>query len=193
MWRCERKQMQTLVEKFYSYYLHINFWWILAIFAAGIIALLICHSRSTKTEKYTIPLLVTYAAAILVFMVLARHGTGIHKYELIPFWSYQWIWVSRHILLGNLINIFLYIPVGLLLPAVTKSYRKTILIGIGYSLLIQLLQLITTTGSFETDDIIHNIIGLAIGCYICQKIRIHIHRKLRKEAQKKKAKNKAIT
>lgn len=178
--------MQTLVEKFYSYYLHINLWWILAILATGIIALVICHKGPTKREKYNIPLLVTYATAILVFMVLARHGTGIHKYELVPFWSYKWILVSRHILLGNLINLFLYIPVGLLLPPVTKSYRKTLLIGIGYSLFIQILQIITTTGSFETDDIIHNAIGLAIGCIIYQKIRIYKQRKIRRESYQKK-------
>ncbi len=92
--------------------------------------------------------------------------------KLEPFWSYREAFrdgkivrlgVARSILL----NIAITIPLGFLLPAVYGSskhrYGLTFLTILLLSLATELIQLLTRTGLAETDDVINNVIGGAIG------------------------------
>ncbi len=62
-------------------------------------------------------------------------------------------------------NIVLFIPVGLLFPIVTRKWEWlwTLAIGCGFSVLIEITQLMTNRGCFDLDDIILNTIGATIG------------------------------
>lgn len=62
-------------------------------------------------------------------------------------------------------NIVLFIPVGALLPMVTewKKIWKTMVAGIGFSLFIETIQLITSRGCFDLDDVILNGLGTVTG------------------------------
>jgi glycopeptide antibiotics resistance protein len=62
-------------------------------------------------------------------------------------------------------NIVLFMPVGFLLPIVSdwKQLWKTIATGIGFSLLIEVIQFITARGCFDPDDVILNGLGCIIG------------------------------
>lgn len=67
-----------------------------------------------------------------------------------------------------LLNIVMCIPLGFLLPLIWKNYRnifKTTLFGFGFSLLIELSQLITTRAT-DIDDLIANTCGTIIGFII---------------------------
>lgn len=67
-----------------------------------------------------------------------------------------------------LLNIVMCIPLGFLLPLIWKNYRnifKTTLFGLGFSLLIELSQLITTRAT-DIDDLIANTCGTIIGFII---------------------------
>ena len=60
------------------------------------------------------------------------------------------------------------IPLGFLLPFIWKSYRKlwkTIFLGAGFSLLIEISQLITSRAT-DIDDLIANTIGAVVGYFI---------------------------
>ena len=83
-------------------------------------------------------------------------------YELIPFWSYG----VKSLRMEILLNIILFIPVGLLAPR-----WKTVGLTAGYSMLIELAQLISCRGLFEFDDVIHNALGTAVGVLIVLGIR----------------------
>lgn len=66
------------------------------------------------------------------------------------------------------LNIIMCIPLGFLLPFIWKEYRKlykTLLLGAGFSLLIEVSQLITTRAT-DIDDLIANTIGAVIGYFI---------------------------
>ena len=66
-------------------------------------------------------------------------------------------------------NILLFIPYGFLLPMAWKKGRgwwKTILIGFGTSLAIEVLQLVSGRGVFQTDDIITNTMGAFVGYFV---------------------------
>ncbi|MBO5569415.1 MAG: VanZ family protein [Clostridia bacterium] len=62
-------------------------------------------------------------------------------------------------------NIVLFIPVGVLVPIVAdwRQLWKTAVIGFAFSLLIETLQLITSRGCFDLDDVILNGLGTVIG------------------------------
>lgn len=178
----------SIIKTIFNSYFKINpLWIILSILIGFIIYFLIrlFRPKLPKDQKIVIPLLISYIFLMLSYLVFSRHGTGIYKYELNPFWSYKFILVDKHIFLSAVLNTILYIPIGFLLPVKTKSYRKAIIIGFFISWVINLLQLITTTGKFEFDDIFHNTIGICIGCWLLHKfrrfiawrIRINRHRK----------------
>ena len=72
----------------------------------------------------------------------------------------------------------MFVPVGALLGLILNRYRlvQTMLICIGLSLGIELLQLSLKRGLCETDDIIHNTLGCLLGLatvsligYFCDK------------------------
>ncbi len=67
-------------------------------------------------------------------------------------------------------NILLLIPLGYLAPLLKKNidrWWKTVILGVGVSLLIEIIQLMTHRGYFDIDDVILNSLGCWIGwlCY----------------------------
>ena len=67
---------------------------------------------------------------------------------------------------GNFLgNILLFIPIGLLFPVVARKRKWywTIGVGFSFSLLIETIQLITSLGYFDPDDIMLNTLGMTIG------------------------------
>ena len=84
--------------------------------------------------------------------------------ELHLFWSYRA--GSSELLKENILNVFLLMPVGVLLPCVGAGFGQTVLFGSLWSLMIETLQLITQRGLFELDDIFHNTVGVVVGYLI---------------------------
>ena len=66
-----------------------------------------------------------------------------------------------------LLNILVYMPLGILLPAILRENRNRVLItllsGFGLSLLTEALQYWTRHGYCETDDLINNTLGTLLG------------------------------
>ena len=65
-----------------------------------------------------------------------------------------------------LYNVLVFIPWGILLPAlvqVKRKFRFVVLGTVGISLAIEVTQLVFKLGLFEFDDVIHNTLGAVIG------------------------------
>lgn len=76
-------------------------------------------------------------------------------------------------------NILLFIPLGFLLPQVSRRSRRlwrTVLIGTGLSIVIEVTQLITRLGWFDVDDIMLNMLGTLVG-YGAYKLSVKIPQK----------------
>lgn len=70
-----------------------------------------------------------------------------------------------------ILNVFLFVPYGYLLPLVTEKMRKwyqVLIAGVAFSLCIEMTQYFTHLGWFDISDPIYNGIGALIG-YICFK------------------------
>ena len=71
---------------------------------------------------------------------------------------------------NTILNVFLFVPLGLLLPFLWKKYQSllnTFLFGFGLSLSIELLQILTYRAT-DINDIIANTLGAVLGyCVFC--------------------------
>ena len=74
------------------------------------------------------------------------------------FWSWA-SWKRQHRQI--LINVAMFVPVGLLTGKMWKW--KGLAVAAGMSICVELLQLLTSRGLCEFDDMMHNMIGAAIG------------------------------
>ncbi|MGM9860156.1 MAG: VanZ family protein [Muribaculaceae bacterium] len=125
--------------------------------------------NGNKAKRCSLILLfIEYVFLILCVTVICRSTYMGDPIELIPFYTYPDIWNKvehPRYLFEALMNVALFIPVGLLLAAIfhNKKCMSIVLIGAGISAIIELLQLFTGRGLCETDDLIHNTLGCAIG------------------------------
>lgn len=158
---------------------------------------LICFRRTIsslvsaqKLKKLDIVLFCGYVLLVLIITIGVRSYDDESIVNFNPFKSYSQIirtliegiqsnaflqrfrWVSAA-LEGYALNILLFVPFGYLLPLVltgARNWWKAILIGFGFSLLIETIQLTTRLGWFDASDLLHNTIGTWIGWIIYKKV-----------------------
>jgi len=117
-------------------------------------------------------LLLSVNCSFIFFMTLFGRNMGdVRQYSVIPFKSYYYVWVERNmeLLLQIVMNVAMYIPLGILLPCCFKlfnKYRYIIFIAVLSSMSIEFTQVIFKIGLFEVDDIINNVLGAIIGVII---------------------------
>ena len=105
---------------------------------------------------------------ILGTAVLFREAGAERNYSLIPFLSYFNIAENsylREVVMINLLNILLFVPIGLLagFGFRTITWKGVALFGFCFSVLIELLQFTLKRGLCEVDDVIHNVVGCMLG------------------------------
>ncbi|MEF2244140.1 MULTISPECIES: VanZ family protein [unclassified Paenibacillus] len=107
----------------------------------------------------------------LLFIRSQYFGSG-YSYNLVPFDTIKHFILNRHrmnanIWIENLLgNIILFIPIGVFLPLLNRSFYRFWPLLIACVLLlfgVELLQMLLRVGSFDVDDIILNTIGALLG------------------------------
>lgn len=125
-------------------------------------------------EWYFCLFLLAYFALVLGKTVIYRPVGAVEEANTYPFWSYvEGFTKRRYVLVQNLLNIILFLPIGFLLGGIFKSRRllKVVLYGMGLSLTVEVLQLLFEKGLCEFDDIFHNTVGSVLGLFILYGIR----------------------
>lgn len=112
-------------------------------------------------------MLVEYLLLLLSETVLCRLNKATRTFDLLPFWSYRAVRDGGHELLLTqmIMNVFAFIPIGLLLGCFfgRMKWWKVMAIGGGFSFLIEVLQFVFKRGFAEFDDVFHNVLGCLIG------------------------------
>lgn len=127
-------------------------------------------------------LLIEYILLIFCSTVFFRTTSELRKNDIHPFWSYKAIQESREDLLAeNIMNVVVFVPVGLLIGIAFKqvTWWKAFLIGCGISVTIESLQFFLMRGFSELDDVMHNTLGCLIGYGIYTTARYGWLKKLR--------------
>lgn len=128
----------------------------------------------SRKQRYNRVIRVWIAACLFLMLystVLGRTIKESASIQLIPFWSIGAIQNGLiEVLYEKVYNVLFFVPLGLLLGLIGSSsssgsngYKGAIIIGFLTSVGIELLQLITRTGTCETDDVICNTLGCGIG------------------------------
>ena len=140
-------------------------------------------SRGVRTAVWILFVLYVLTMLLLLFYP-DRNGydaqTGYWElfrsnYNLVPFATirlYTYVLANnvtayRHAAIVNLFgNIFTFIPLGIFLPLLFEKCRKpmlTLIVSACFICLIEITQLFTLTGCCDIDDLILNMIGVAVG------------------------------
>lgn len=146
---------------------------LLAVLCVGAVSAFLLYGARKGGWMTLRLLLVEFVVMIYCSTVFFRHAMKERDYDFHPFWSYAAIHEGRKELLEeNMMNILVFVPVGVLLGCGFRSitWWKVILIGGCLSVGIETLQLITKRGFSEFDDVIHNTVGCMIGYGICMAI-----------------------
>ena len=134
---------------------------ILSIFSLGLVIFIAWKGFKTGLRYSAILLLVEYVFLLFCSTVIFRATGETRQYDFLPFWSYS----RPDLLVENIMNVVVFIPVGLLLGIAFKqtTWWKALLLGCGISVAIESLQFFLMRGFSEVDDVLHNTMGCIIG------------------------------
>ena len=122
-------------------------------------------------------ILVAWAAVVLYATTFSRSGGVKSVWTAVPFHSYREVLSGGNpeLLRSNLMNVVLFAPAGLLTGALLPNcwpIKQRLLWVVGmfflFSLGIELPQLHHAIGQPESDDILHNTLGAAVGFLLFQ-------------------------
>lgn len=114
-----------------------------------------------------------YLAILIAFTLCGRTPLSSPSFIAVPLKSYltimsvRWYGAGEYIALYSVGNILLFIPLGMIVGNIfvrKHSFLLAIFIGFTLSLAIELTQYLSLLGTFEVDDLIHNVWGTVIGC-----------------------------
>ena len=104
---------------------------------------------------------------VILILTVSSRG-GVDELILMPFQSFIEGRTNRDLRRSIFMNVFLFFPLGLTLPfTVPEKWKKKVLITIVFAFLlsftVEFLQYYYHLGRAETDDVICNTLGTAIG------------------------------
>lgn len=120
-----------------------------------------------------------------------RYNLELFK-EIKRFWTNSDVLGWKTVLLNVVGNILAFMPFGFLLPMVSKigkNFFGTLALSLCFSLVAEILQLVTRVGAFDVDDLFLNTIGGVIGflgyCIIWKPFLKYWRKKHQKKGSKK--------
>lgn len=146
----------------------ILYWGLLLVYVLGLVVILWRKGIREGLRYSAMLLLAEWGIVILGITVVFREACAERRIKLIPLWSYFDYPENSYLkemAAINMLNVALFIPVGLLLGCACRqmTWRRALAVGAGMSASIEVLQLIFKRGLCETDDVIHNVVGCMIG------------------------------
>ena len=156
-------------------------------------------ARFRKQKKVTIPIGRLLLCAVFIIYLVVVVGATMLRYrmysfagsigEIYPlFYSYKEAWnhFSAREWRNIILNIMMFVPLGFLLPLVSKKFQafwKTYLAGFLFTFLIEMTQLLFHLGICELDDLMNNTVGTMIG-YGFYRLFVFVVKKWKKQETK---------
>ncbi len=140
-----------------------------SILAFGLLSIVLLSNKRNLLKYIAMLLSVEYYFLVLSSTVIFRKPSDTRTYEMTPLWTYQEILNGSDVLQMEIqLNILVFVPLGYLLVLVfgVERWWKALYWGMAASCTIEFLQLLLKRGFCETDDLIHNTIGCALGVII---------------------------
>lgn len=145
-------------------------------FTLTVLLLMLLFVQSARAQKrrnpgiyrYTLRLTAfIYLCGVVYFTAIRGPRTNLGGARLRIMLPILWIIRDRRYInnaIVHFLNILMFVPFGYLLPQFRRlSWRRVVLSGFLFSLLIETSQLIFRFGVFQTDDLIDNTLGAGLG------------------------------
>lgn len=125
-----------------------------------------------KGQAVAVLLLLCYLGGLVAITVMSRMENGMQMYQLYPFLAFWEAWnaFTLQVWLNPLLNIAMFVPLGVFLPLAAKPFRRwywMLTAGAGTSLIIEVVQYIFGRGQTDVDDLICNTLGAMLGYCLC--------------------------
>ena len=145
------------------------------VFCVGVVVIYTFYDCKIKWRYCLALLLIEYVFLIFCSTVFFRRVMKIRKFDFMPFWSYS----KPELLMENIMNIAIFVPIGFLLGVAFRfmTWKRVLVLGVGLSFIIELLQFAFKKGFSEFDDMMHNVLGCVIGYGTSRMIAYYISRK----------------
>jgi len=137
---------------------------LLSVFCLGVVLFMVFKGVRTGFKWSSVLLLIEYVFLVFCSTVIFRSTGETRQYDFHPFWSYD----RPDLLIENIMNVIVFIPIGLLLGCAFKqtTWWKALLIGCSISITIEALQFWFMKGFSEVDDVMHNTVGCLLGWFM---------------------------
>lgn len=137
---------------------------LLSVFCLGVVLFIAFKGVRTGFRWSSVLLLIEYIFLLFCSTVIFRPTGETRQYDFHLFWSYD----RPELLVENIMNVIVFIPIGLLLGCAFKqtTWWKALLIGCSISITIEALQFYFMKGFSEVDDVMHNTLGCLIGWFM---------------------------
>ena len=152
---------------------------LLAALLGGVLLFQSCERRREqgrpvpKKQAAALLLLMCYLGGLATVTLLLRMGGSgrmpVQTCFLLAFWE-AWNAFTLQVWLNPLLNIIMFIPFGILLPLAFPRFQRwyqMLAAGVGTSLLVEALQLVTGRGQADVDDLFCNTLGAMLGYCLC--------------------------
>lgn len=157
--------------------------WILCFVITWTLLSIVCSLFRSLRKPWMILNCILFAVCVIVILriTLFRHSSGRRIIYPLPFYAFYLAQRQPELYRSMLMNVFLFVPFGLTIPYVSElpaderqmnrnrlSGRLRIMLcsvlaAAAFSFCIEFLQAVFALGTAETDDIIMNSVGAAIG------------------------------
>ena len=128
------------------------------------------EGRSLRSWMAVNWIICALSVLLILFTTVFRRTSGAGQVHLLPFYSFHLAQKQPELYREMLMNVLLFFPLGLSLSSalpqrlsVGRRFGLTVLAGLALSLGVELVQLIFKLGLAETDDLLTNSFGTALG------------------------------
>ena len=120
--------------------------------------------------RYLNLVLYVFSLFLILKMTILGRTVGNREIELLPFYTINTISDNSEVVRMIVMNIILFFPLGLTMPIALGKVKNTIckwllciIVGLGISLSVEIIQYYFCIGIAETDDVICNTFGTLLG------------------------------
>lgn len=164
---------------------------LIATFLIYLLWVLLCTAFGRKIIVLAIVLSVLSVLAIIYVTLFSRSFSVVPDiYNLVPFHSFVAAKAQKEVYRSMLMNVLLFLPLGMTLPFAFKFVFKkrlgiVVLSGFLLSVIIEAVQGAFSLGRVEVDDVLCNTLGVVLGC--CTWYFVQWLTKIKADLRKKKS------
>lgn len=146
---------------------------LLLLFCIGVFFALISRQK-VAWRGFARLVIIEYSFFIYCSTVFFRTTDKVRHFDFTPFWSYK----TQEYIVENIMNVVIFLPIGIMLGCAFKSIRwwMVFMIGMILSIAIEVLQFSLKRGFSEIDDVMHNTLGCMIGYILFSLARLRYKR-----------------